>query len=138
MRTYTYVLITFCFSLFSLEGADCSHKFPFVISKHTIQIHPSHLLLHSTTMNISLPLSFLFLLCIAVVTDTNSTKVAKSTGKGGGRALRGKELREAVDDEARARLLLPAPATAQDDAKCLYNCHFVDGTVIIDQPGSYK
>ena len=128
----TYVLITFCFSLFSLESADCSHKFPFVISKHTIQIHPSHLLLHSTTMNISLPLSFL--LCIAVVTDTSSTKVAKSTGNGGGRAL---EL-EAVDDEARARLLLPAPATAQDDAKCLYNFHFVDGTVIIDQSGSYK
>ena len=32
-------------------------------------------------------------------------------------------------------------ADADDDqngAKCLYNNHFTDGTLIIDQPGTYK
>ncbi len=26
----------------------------------------------------------------------------------------------------------------QNGAKCLYNNHFTDGTVIVDQPGTYK
>jgi len=37
---------------------------------------------------------------------------------------------QAADCEARA--------SQQRHAKCLYNNHFIDGTLIIDQPGAYK
>lgn len=29
-------------------------------------------------------------------------------------------------------------AAAQNKKRCLYNHHFADGTLIIDQPGSYR
>ena len=37
-----------------------------------------------------------------------------------------------------AAALLVGSASAQGDDKCLYNHNFADGTLIIDQPGSYK
>ena len=39
---------------------------------------------------------------------------------------------KAVDAQAKAR------TSQQRHAKCLYNNHFIDGTLIIDQPGAYK